>query len=117
MGGLQADVAAAIDHLECAWDAGQAGGLGNPNVVPFSGDLAEALARAGAAERAEPVLAWLQERAEATGLVYPQVVAARARGILAQDPAEAETWFAQAQAAHQRQPMPFEQARTLLCLP
>jgi DNA-binding NarL/FixJ family response regulator len=109
------ELAAAIDHLECAWDVGQAGGLGNPNVVPFSGDLAEALARVGAAERAEPVLAWLQERAEATGLVYPRVAAARARGILAQDPAEAETWFAQARAAHQRQPMPFEQARTLLC--
>ena len=37
----------AIDHLERAWDAGQAEGLGNPNVVPFGGDLAEALARAG----------------------------------------------------------------------
>jgi hypothetical protein len=56
--------------LESAWDTAQAGGLGNPNVVPFAGDLAEALARAGAAERAEEDLAWLQERAGATGLVY-----------------------------------------------
>jgi len=109
------DLMTAIDHLERAWDAGQAAGLGNPNVVPFAGDLAETLARAGAAERAREVLAWLQERADATGLVYPQAAAARARGILARDPAEAEAWFATAHAAYQRQPMPFEQARTLLC--
>ena len=109
------DLTTAIDHLERAWDAAQAAGLGNPNVVPFAGDLAEALARAGAAERAEQVLAWLQERADATGLVYPQAAAARARGILARDPAEAEAWFARAHSAYQRQPMPFEQARTLLC--
>jgi DNA-binding CsgD family transcriptional regulator/tetratricopeptide (TPR) repeat protein len=109
------DLIAAIDHLECAWDAGQAAGLGNPNVVPFAGDLAEALARAGAGERAELVLAWLQERADATGLVYPRAAAARARGILARDPADAEAWFARAHLAYDMQPMPFEQARTLLC--
>jgi DNA-binding CsgD family transcriptional regulator len=109
------DLAAAIDHLERAWAEGQGGGLGNPNVVPFAGDLAEALARAGAAERAEEVLAWLQGRAEATRLVYPRAAAARARGILSQDPAEAAGWFARARAAHERRPVPFELARTLLC--
>jgi DNA-binding NarL/FixJ family response regulator/energy-coupling factor transporter ATP-binding protein EcfA2 len=109
------ELAAAIDHLERAWDAGQAEGLGNPNVVPFAGDLAEALARAGATERAEQVLALLEERADATGLAYPQAAAARARGILAQNPAEAEAWFASARSAHRRRPVPFEQARTLLC--
>jgi len=109
------ELPAAIDHLERAWDTGQAEGLGNPNVVPFAGDLVEALARAGAAERAGHVLTWLQDRADATGLVYPQAAAARARGILAQDPDEAEAWFARARSAHQKQPMPFEQARTLLC--
>jgi DNA-binding CsgD family transcriptional regulator len=109
------DLTTAIDHLECAWDAAQAAGLGNPNVVPFAGDLAEALARAGAVERAEQVLAWLQDRADATGLVYPRAAAERARGILAHDPTEAEAWFASARSAYQRQPMPFEQARTLLC--
>jgi DNA-binding NarL/FixJ family response regulator len=109
------DLTTAIDHLERAWDTAQAAGLGNPNVVPFAGDLAEALARAGAAGRAREVLAWLHERADATGLVHPQAAAARARGILARDPAEAEACFATAHAAHARQPMPFEQARTLLC--
>jgi DNA-binding NarL/FixJ family response regulator len=109
------DLAVAIDHLERAWAEAQAAGVGNPDVVPFGGDLAEALARVGAAEQAGQVLAWLQDRADATGLVYPRAAAARARGILADDPAEAEAWFAAARSAHQEQPMPFEQARTLLC--
>jgi DNA-binding CsgD family transcriptional regulator/tetratricopeptide (TPR) repeat protein len=109
------DLTTAINHLECAWDAGQTAGLGNPDIVPFTGDLAEALARADARERAEQVLAWLQERADTTGLVYPRAAVARARGILARDPAEAGAWFARAYAAYEVQPMPFEQARTLLC--
>jgi DNA-binding CsgD family transcriptional regulator len=109
------DLSAAIGHLERAWYAGQAAGLGNPNIIPCVGDLAEALARAGARDQAEHVLAWLQDRADATGLAYPRAAAARVRGILARDPAEAETWFARACAAYEMRPMPFEQARALLC--
>ena len=108
------ELAVAIEHLECAWTAGQTAGLGNPDVVPFAGDLAEALARAGDVERAEQVLDWLQERADTTGLAYPRAAAARARGILARDIAEAEAWFARAGSVHQMRPMPFEHARTLL---
>ena len=108
------ELAVAIEHLECAWAAAKAEGLGNPDVIPFAGDLAEALARAGDVGRAEQVLDWLQERADTTGLAYPRAAAARARGILACDVAEAEAWFATARAAYHRRPMPFEQARTLL---
>jgi DNA-binding CsgD family transcriptional regulator len=108
------ELTVAIEHLEHAWTVGKAEGMGNPNVVPFAGDLAEALARARAAERAEQVLDWLQERADATGLAYPQAAAARARAILADDTSEAEAWFARANAEYQRRPMPFEHARTLL---
>jgi DNA-binding CsgD family transcriptional regulator/tetratricopeptide (TPR) repeat protein len=109
------DLTAAIDQLERAWAEAQAEGLGNPNIVPFAGDLAEALARVGAAERAGQIVAWLQDRADATGLIYPRAAAARTRGILAHDPAEAERWFALAHSAYEMLPMPFEQARTLLC--
>ena len=109
------DLAAAIDHLERAWAEAEAEGLGNPNVVPFAGDLAEAVARCGPAERAEQVLAWLQERADTTGLAYPYAAAARARGILAPDLAVALAWFARAHSMYQKRPIPFEQARTLLC--
>jgi len=107
--------AAAIEHLESAWAAAQAAGLGNPDIVPFAGDLAEALARSKAVDRAEQVVAWLQERADATGLAYPRAAAARAKGILAGDAGAAEAWFTRANSVHQERPMPFEQARTLLC--
>jgi DNA-binding CsgD family transcriptional regulator/tetratricopeptide (TPR) repeat protein len=109
------ELAVAIEQLERAWAAGEAAGLGIPDAIPFAGDLAEALARAGAAERAGQVLARLQDQADATGLVYPRAAAARACGILARDPAEATAWFATARSAYEIQPMPFEQARTLLC--
>ena len=89
------DLAAAIDQLERARAEAEAEGLGNPSIVPFAGDLAEALARGGPTERAELVLAWLQARASTTGLAYPQAAAVRARGILAPDPAAALAWFAQ----------------------
>src|SRR5262249_61919683 len=88
------DLTTAIDHLELAWETGPAGRLGNPNVVPFAGDLAEALARAGAAVRARQVLTWLEERAGATGLAYPRAAAAPAHGILAQHPPQARPPFA-----------------------
>ena len=109
------ELAAAIEHLESAWALTQAAELGNPDIIPFAGDLAEALARSGAADRAEQVVAWLQERADSTGLAYPRAAAARTKGILAPNPADAEAWFAQANSVHQKRPMPFEQARTLLC--
>jgi DNA-binding CsgD family transcriptional regulator len=109
------ELAAAIEHLESAWTLMQAAELGNPDIVPFVGDLAEALARSGAADRAAQILAWLQERADSTGLAYPAAAAARVKGILAADPAEAEAWFGRANLVHHKRPMPFEQARTLLC--
>ena len=110
------DLTTAIDHLERAWDAGQAAGLGNPNVVPFAGDLAEALARVGAAERAQagPGLAPGAGRRDGPGLPAgrgragardPRPRSGRSRGLVRHGPRRRTS----------RQPMPFEQARTLLC--
>jgi DNA-binding CsgD family transcriptional regulator len=109
------DVKTAVDHLERAWVVARTEGLDNPNVVPFSGDLAEALARAGEITRAGQILEWLEERAEATGLRYPRVVAARGRAVMEEDPSAAQTWFARALSACDGPSMPFERARTLLC--
>jgi DNA-binding CsgD family transcriptional regulator len=109
------DFKTAIDHLEHAWLVARAEGLDNPNVVPFSGDFAEALARVGEVARANEVLAWLEERAEATGLKYPRAVAARGHAVIDEDPAAAREWFTKALSACGGQSMPFERARTLLC--
>jgi DNA-binding CsgD family transcriptional regulator len=109
------DVRTAIDHLERAWLVARTEGLDNPNVVPFTGDLAEALARAGESARAREILAWLEERAEATGLRYPHAVAARGYAVINEDPEVAHEWFAKALSSCEGQSMPFERARTLLC--
>ena len=109
------DVRTAIDHLERAWLVARTEGLDNPNVVPFAGDLAEALARAGEPARAGEVLGWLSERAEATGLRYPRVAAARGYALINEDPEVARGWFAEALSACEGHAMSFERARTLLC--
>jgi DNA-binding CsgD family transcriptional regulator len=93
----------------------RADGMDNPNVVPFGGDLAEALTRAGEIGRASEILAWLEERAEATGLRFPRIVAARGRAVIEEDPSAAQEWFLRALSACDGSSMPFEQARTLLC--
>ncbi len=110
-----ADHATAADHLDQAWRATLERGLGGTNVVPFGGDLVEAHIRAGDLGRAPEVLAWLDERAAATGLVYPTAAAARCHGLLADDLDSAREWFARAAALHRQVEVPFERARTLLC--
>jgi DNA-binding CsgD family transcriptional regulator len=109
------DVKAAIDHLERAWLVAMREGLDNPNVVPFPGDLAEALARVGESARAREILGWLSERAEATGLTYPRAAAARGYALINDNPDVASGWFAKALSAFEGKSMPFESARTLLC--
>jgi DNA-binding CsgD family transcriptional regulator len=109
------DIETAVDHLERAWVVARTEGLENPNVVPFGGDLAEALARAGEATRADAILSWLEDRAEVTGLWYPRVAAARGRAMIADGAPAAQKWFAAALSACEGPSMPFERARTLLC--
>jgi DNA-binding CsgD family transcriptional regulator len=106
----------AIANLQQSWDLASRLGVGNPDVVPVAGDLAEALARAGDNGSCVHVLRWLEERAASTGLAYPRAAGCRARGILATNPDEAEQLFAESLDALDRVgPTPFEQGRTLLC--
>lgn len=106
---------AALEPLEAAWSHAEAGGVGNPAVVPFAADLAEAHVRAGNPGRAREVLAWLEERAAGAGLRGQLAGAWRCRGLLAADLAEATAAFATARAAGDVRTAPFEFARTLLC--
>jgi DNA-binding CsgD family transcriptional regulator len=117
LGALSAgDLSDAASNLQKAWDLSSRQGMNNPNVVPIAGDLAEAMARAGEKDRCTRILNWLDERAQATGLAYPQAAACRACGILAPNPVEAQHLFAASLAALDKVgPVPFEQARTLLC--
>lgn len=94
---------------------GRTQGLGDTNIVPFSGDLIETHIHAGNRARAEELLAWLDELASTTGLVYPGVAAARCRGMLCRDIDAAARQFAHARALQVRREMSFEAARTSLC--
>jgi ATP/maltotriose-dependent transcriptional regulator MalT len=110
------ELSEAAAELQQAWDLGSRQGMNNPNVVPMAGDLAEVLARGQKPDRCRGILNWLDERAQATGLAYPQAAACRAEGILATDPDEAQRLFAESLAAlNDVGPIAFEQARTLLC--
>ncbi|MDX3848358.1 LuxR C-terminal-related transcriptional regulator [Streptomyces europaeiscabiei] len=106
---------AAADQLEQTLSLAVEQGIGNPEVVPFAADLAEAHVRAGNAARAAEVVSWLEERVRETGLASAEAAAARVRGLLAGTPQEAEACFGAALKAHHRTTGPFDWARTLLC--
>lgn len=99
-------------------DALFAMGWGEPAAPPFLPDAIEALVALGRVEEARPHVQWLGERAEALG--RPQLVAwaGRCRGLLLAaegDLEAAEAVLAEALAAHEREPIRFDQARSLLC--
>jgi DNA-binding CsgD family transcriptional regulator len=110
------DLFDASNRLRQAWDLALRQGINNPNVFPIAGDLAEALARTGEFDSSAHILNWLDQRAEATGLAYPHAAACRVWGILADEPEEAQRLFTASLVALDKVgPIPFEQARTLLC--
>jgi DNA-binding CsgD family transcriptional regulator len=106
---------AAVDHLEQVAATMDGGGFGEPGIVWWAGDLIEAHWRLGNVGAARRRLEALQAQADATGRVWARAVAARAAGLLATTPAEAEAAFATALSWHDRLDAPFERARTLLC--
>jgi DNA-binding CsgD family transcriptional regulator len=106
---------AALEPLESAWAHAESGGVGNPGVVPFLADLAEAHARCGNSGRAREVVSLLEERASRLDLRGLLAGAWRCRGLLAADVGEATAAFAMARDAGDVRSAPFEYARTLLC--
>jgi DNA-binding CsgD family transcriptional regulator len=83
-------------------------GLGEPNVMQWSGDLIEAYVRAGRDADAEAELEFLERQAEQTGRTWAFAVATRCRGLLAPDDQLDD-------AFGHRTATPFERARTELC--
>jgi DNA-binding CsgD family transcriptional regulator len=85
-----------------------------PTLLQDAADHIEACIRSGALAEAERSLAVLERRAVQTGLRWPAAAAARCRGLLS-DEAGYEQEFETALDLH-GDDMPFERARTLLCL-
>jgi DNA-binding CsgD family transcriptional regulator len=96
-----------------------AAGVGEPAAARFIPDEIEALIALGRTDEAVSVLGWLDERGRALDRASALATAARCRGLLAAaggDHDRSLAAFARALAQHERVPMPFERARTLLAL-
>jgi DNA-binding CsgD family transcriptional regulator len=86
-----------------------------PSVVMCAPDLVEAYARAGRRDEAQARLEVFEASGRKTGSQWAQAAAGRLRALLAPDDAM-RAQFDAALALHDALPMPFERARTLLCL-
>jgi DNA-binding CsgD family transcriptional regulator len=92
-------------------------GLAEPALCRFLPDEIEALTRLGDLRRARSLLHPFEARSAETGREWGMAVAGRCRGLLLcaeGNLAGAEEAVAAALVRHQRLPMPFEEARTLL---
>ncbi len=93
--------------------------LREPGVTRYLPDLVEALVACERLEDAETHLAWFETNAERLERASGQAAASRCRGFLAAsrgDLSGAIAAFERAVGHHERAPMPFDRARTLLAL-
>lgn len=98
-------------------DLAVATGVGEPSIGRFFPDGIEALIALGELENAEAILAVFEQRATALGRVWALATSARCRALLlaARGDLEGATdVMGRCMQEHQRLPMPFERARSLL---
>lgn len=92
-------------------------GLGDPGLVRCLPDEVEALVALGQPGKAEPLVAWLEERGRTLRRPWALATGARCRALLSAgrgDLDEAMAGLKEALAHHERLPVPFERGRTLL---
>jgi DNA-binding CsgD family transcriptional regulator len=104
----------AVTHLEVCSAQERDVGVRLPNAVMWNGDLVESYVRLGRRADAERETQMLAEQADATGIRWAAAIAARCRGLLA-DEHHFEVAFRQAIDQHGDDD-PYERARTRLCL-
>jgi ATP/maltotriose-dependent transcriptional regulator MalT len=114
-----ADFEAAAARLEPLAEAAVAMGYGEPTAAPFAPDTIEAFVGLGRLDEAATLLDQLESNGRRLDRPWALALGARCRALLlaAQGDLDAALRAAeQALAEHQRLPMPFERARTLLVL-
>jgi DNA-binding CsgD family transcriptional regulator len=112
-----------LGNLTAAWEAVapmteplEREGIGEPLLV-FLPIAIDTLTGLGEIERADRLLTEFEDRARAVDRVWALALSARCRAVLLAERGEledAQVALERALAAHARQPMPFEYARTLL---
>jgi DNA-binding CsgD family transcriptional regulator len=113
------DTDAAVRHLTRAVELAESFGIREPGVYRVHADLIEALLGSGELDRAEALLDDFETRAHAGRLGWSLAASGRCRGLLLAARGsleEAERSFEAALVEHERSPMPFERARTVLAL-
>ncbi len=107
----------AVAILDPLVDVALATGMNEPAPLWFLPELIESLVHTGDLDRATSMTEWLEERARAIDRARGLAGAARCRGLLASAHGRSEEALgacAQALVHHERIPIPFERARTLL---
>jgi DNA-binding NarL/FixJ family response regulator len=97
----------------------RASGIGEPAAMRYIADDIEALTELGQVEAAEEHLQWLEDAARRLDRPSALAAAGRCRGLILAvrgDTAAATNVLRSALAEHERVPMPFDRARTLLVL-
>ena len=113
------DARAALDRLLPLVDRLDEKGYRHPGFAPVLPHAIEAAIAVGELETAGALVDRLEGQAHTLAEPWPLAVAARSRGLLAAATGDFEASFeafACALAEHERVPMPFERARTLLAL-
>ena len=113
------NASAAHEQLDRAWQLHRHAGFGEPAMFPFVADHVGALIELGANDAAIEVVEWLEERGRALDRPWALAVAARSRAQFAAAAGDFPAAFEavdRALDAHERLPMPFELARTLMVL-
>jgi DNA-binding CsgD family transcriptional regulator len=113
------EIAAADEHLARALEILDASGIREPAIWRIEGEAIEAAVAAGRLDRAEALIGELERRAARSGIPWSLAVSRRGRGLLraAQGDLDgAAEVLEEALAEHERSPVPFERARTLLAL-
>jgi DNA-binding NarL/FixJ family response regulator len=104
-------------HLTEALEVFERVAFGEPAIWRVDGDAIEAALAVGDVDRAEVLLARFEERAARSRIPWSLAVSARCRGLALAargELDEAVEALERALTEHERCPMPFEQARTLL---
>lgn len=109
------DASLALPHLERALEHQRRFGSRDPSFLYTQADLAEAYARTGRPDAARTLIAELVDGAERTGGAWAEAAAARCAALIDGDE-RLDEHAAAALAAHDRVALPFERARTQLCL-
>ena len=108
------DPEGAVEQLELVWRILEAGSVGDPGVLWWQGDLAEAYVALGLRKDAQRLHEYVHARTRETGRGWGRGIEARLRGLIEEDTGAAGSAFRQSASIFDALGAPFEAARSRL---